>query len=386
MQWITHLFGRLWKPDRLVPIDAARVRAENDEIYDDWEFETRSEIENLEAYPLYDDNGNERQIFGPNGWPIERFHRHVDPNAQPYGGLMDLTKVDTFFLGQDEFLNHDDDAFADDDEEEFRPDNRPRGTPVRVFPQAGTRIYGHVQADVMPPCTQDYINRISSYITPDAADERDASTRAASAAPSTTSSNTRRTTRTRSSSTASSSSSSSSSDDAVNTPPPSSTPPRDERSPTPIARQQGRNAPRRNPSRAARSTRSRSLSPSHHPRARPIIPDCVQMYNLAMHQVRNSQREHDAQCGQGCASLAEKFVVSQTERKRLERIQEAVNAELPHERVSRKINSGEINRSLRIEVVYHLDMEQIDPEMLDDRCVNARQSQSFVINIWEIPN
>ena len=81
-----------------------------------------------------------------------------------------------------------------------------------------------------------------------------------------------------------------------------------------------------------------------------------------MHQVRHSQREHDAQSGQATASLAGDLVSSPQETAAFRRIKSATQGNLPHHRFTRKITpspENPLNCDLRMEVVYHIDVPNL---------------------------
>lgn len=97
----------------------------------------------------------------------------------------------------------------------------------------------------------------------------------------------------------------------------------------------------------------------------PILVAAVQVYNLLMHRTRSTRREHDAQLAQVTGACAGGYAMTDREKKAHTTVLTDLGRGLPHERFEQKIDGLNPPRSLRQEVVFHVDMDKLDELCFD---------------------
>ena len=202
---------------------------------------------------------------------------------------------------------------------------------VRVYPQAATRLYGHVQSDTLPIVAASYLNAVCNVVAAPVEDSEDPPTPSVASSASSLDVPLRRTTRSQSN-----------------------------RARTPAA-----------------STTS-SAAPSSPPPP-PIRPDCVQMYNLFMHRSRNKQSTHDAQSGTATALLCMALLNSHQEHTAWNNVKDKNGGKLPHTHFTTKMRETTINRDFRMEAVYHLDIPRFRPDVVTPEYVSHLTFQCWVL-------
>ena len=96
--------------------------------------------------------------------------------------------------------------------------------------------------------------------------------------------------------------------------------------------------------------------------SRALTAVASQGYNHLSHRVRHRQRTHDAQLGQVTAAVGGAFSNERsTKRKCQTRITQLENG-FPHELFDHKIKNSEVDTSFRLENVYRLSLNQMDPD------------------------
>ena len=301
--------------DRWAQRGAAQILQKHAEIYTDWDPQHREPIMDLLNYPLRDDNGYEVNIFDKHGNRIPR----LTPLSADHGvGIMaKLRGLDHLFF--DDADEIDVDVFENDRGE--ITNRGPRST-YSVYPQAGTREYGHVQARILPDVFRPYLQRIN---------------------------------------------------DAVASDPFSATNPRS-----------GRRALRRHQRQNALNNRHRGGSldlEEHEPqyesedslhsddmlsssttRAKPIVATAIQKYGLLTHRARLSAADHDAQQGQLTAFFSGAYADTEHHKAKYKKVVEGLVNGLPHQRFADKVKTANVPRDWRIEVNYSITMDDLNPE------------------------
>ena len=298
-------------------IPPADIRRRNTRIYDSPDLTTRSEIlvndnghDTLLDLPLLNSDGKPVRIYSAARWEIPRRTPTFDPNAT-LGILADLTQMDSFFC---DLTNLDTDTNILFIDPSTSRSQRAKEPAVRVYPQAGTRLYGHVQSDALPFRAASYLNTIINVVAAPVDTPEDPPAPSVASSASSLDVPLRRATRSQS-----------------------------RRAQTP-----------------ASSTRS-SAAPSAPPPP-PIRPDCVQMYNLFMHRSRNKQSTHDAQSGAATAMLCMALLNTRQEHTAWNNVKTKTGEVLPHQNFTTKRLGATIDRDFRMEAVYHLDI----PRFKDD--------------------
>jgi hypothetical protein len=312
------------------PIPSAEIVADNSDIYDHWDPQQRKRIEDLENVPLLDDNGNEVNIFGSDGRRIARRNARGDEGDedadQPLGVLVDLRCLDDFFFGET------DDEEDSDTAGEVEPNNF-AGRKYYVYPQAGTLHYGHVQSRVIPNVLDQYVQRLNDRITRPI-------------------------------------------------PRHNVRPPRnnldidgdwgtgefeyDEESDEEIVSVDSEDSSSDTEFQpgfgASVECRQRQVAP-----AAAVVATAIQAYNTAMHLIRVSATDHDAQQGQITAYIGGSYASSDKERSKRDRIRARLIGGMPHERFALKIRSPNVPRAFRVEVNYVLRLHQLKAEHRNGR-------------------
>jgi hypothetical protein len=221
-------------------------------------------------YPILDGNGQENRLYTTEGRCIARRNAKVDDDTPSYGILAKLRDIGELFTSNEL------EPTEDGEWEEYRT------TPYRVFPQAGLKDYGHVQADGVMNLIDPYIRKINKKAGwfriehPPNQDKFDDD------------------------------------DDFL----------------------------QRTPLKAISS----------------------QIYNRSMHSIRGSGVQfHDAQLGLVTSALSGSYAQSASEKIKAKAQSRKCAHSLPHERFREKIAFEGIQRELRIENVYVVDMKSVKP-------------------------
>lgn len=89
--------------------------------------------------------------------------------------------------------------------------------------------------------------------------------------------------------------------------------------------------------------------------------DC-QIYNAVMHRVRGSSSTHDAQRGDVTAAFAGSYSEGANQKRTAKRLKDACENRLPHENFAMIIDHPDLDTSLRLECVHHIDLTKLRPQ------------------------
>jgi hypothetical protein len=268
-----------WEPR---PVD--EILAGQQTLWDSPNVEERSrlDIDNLEAYPIVDENGNEIPIYTERGTRIARRVAYFDRDLPSYAGLVKLANIHELF-----YIPPQDEVDLDDEE---NPQEIPSPTNYSVYPQAGLRKYGHFQADGIMTDVKPFITSLNDTI-------------------------------------------------------------------------------RHRPT----STLSGSDEGEACSLQQPVTGIATQAYNSMMHFARGKgAQHHDAQLGLITSALAGSYALSHTAI-RIARTQSTkCEYDLPHQRFASKIAELHVDRELRFENVYCIDLHAVRPDLRTGRQVSFR--------------
>lgn len=153
--------------ERWEPIEVDTILEENTAIYDSWDKDNRTPIQNLEELPLVDEEtGKEIRIYREDGQKIARRFAIANTVAGACGVLVDLKTASALFEDPNETGELEEDDWMLDDEGEAEPKPK-RIRNVSVYPQAFLRDYGHVQAKCGLNVTKPAIKAINSRFQED---------------------------------------------------------------------------------------------------------------------------------------------------------------------------------------------------------------------------
>jgi hypothetical protein len=113
---------------------------------------TRNEVhvdDLAEVYPILDDNKLENRLYTTEGRRIARRIAQIEDGAPSCGILVKLRDIGELFTSNEL------EPTADGEWDEYRT------TPYHVYPQAGLKDYGHVQADGVMNLFHPYIQKIN---------------------------------------------------------------------------------------------------------------------------------------------------------------------------------------------------------------------------------
>jgi len=103
----------------------------------------------------------------------------------------------------------------------------------------------------------------------------------------------------------------------------------------------------------------------------PIIATSTQGYNSVMHFTRGKgAQHHDAQLGLVTAALAGTYSLTDATNRTAARKAADCDIDLPHNQFASKIDVDDVDRQLRLENTYSIDLRGLRPELRNGECVN----------------
>lgn len=114
------------------------------------------------------------------------------------------------------------------------------------------------------------------------------------------------------------------------------------------------------------------------PELGPVIGGSCQGYNSAFHRIRYNVSSHDVQLAEQTADAARIFAHSTSEKAKASSLSQKLHAhKRAFHRLERKLSSPNVNTSLRLENVYHLDLGAVDDEMRNATSVYSHDCLSI---------
>jgi hypothetical protein len=270
-------------------VSNASVEETNDAIYTDWNPARRNRVEDLNDLPVMNSDEEENNIYTADGWRIPRRY----PSKMEQGGVMArLRGLDSLFFGGDS----DNFSFENEDGEIL---NRGPRSAYYVYPQAGTREYGHVQSHSIPDVFKPYLRDLNKKVTEQGTIQIHRPY-------------------------------DSENDDDF--------------------------------SMLDSSDHSEDYLADFILPHQAITATAIQMYSKLLHRARLSTADHDAQQGQLTGYLGGAYTRTDPEKSKLNKIQQGLLGGLPHQRFSEKISGDQTPREWRVEVNYDIHIGKLKEE------------------------
>ncbi|KAF7973291.1 hypothetical protein HWV62_15669 [Athelia sp. TMB] len=94
-----------------------------------------------------------------------------------------------------------------------------------------------------------------------------------------------------------------------------------------------------------------------------VVGTCTQMYNTFMHRARPTAREHDAQRGMVTAALSGSYAQGIAHKRKASKMKSDCDDLLPQARFERRTGNGNLDTSLRVEIVVRIEVNKLKPEV-----------------------